>query len=142
MPLPSAHHCDCRRKHDSTSTTESTQHTAASMQHTTESTQHTAVGAHSVGLQAADREKTLRVSRDILNFTSEAVMMHITCLNLSRKAAKELLDRTRDAGIKNLLVLRGGVLPHPQIFDALIHAAAAIALSSRSCSCCLLLCRE
>merc|ERR1712166_1047535 len=43
-------------------------------------------------------------------------MMHITCLNLSRKAAKDLLDRTRDAGIRNLFVLRGD--PGPRKFKA------------------------
>eukprot|EP00656_Telonema_subtile_P011773 TRINITY_DN15868_c0_g1_i1.p1 TRINITY_DN15868_c0_g1~~TRINITY_DN15868_c0_g1_i1.p1 ORF type:complete len:687 (+),score=108.24 TRINITY_DN15868_c0_g1_i1:79-2139(+) len=59
------------------------------------------------GATAADREKTLRVSSDILNFTKQTVMMHITCLNLSRKAAKELLERARGAGIRNLLVLKG-----------------------------------
>lgn len=62
--------------------------------------------------QAQDREKTLRVAKEILAFTGETVMMHITCLALSRKAATELLQSTRDAGIRNLLVLRGGEHEH------------------------------
>ena len=56
----------------------------------------------------------MRVAKEILGFTGVDVMMHITCLNLSRKAATELLERTREIGIRNLLVLRGD--PGPRKF--------------------------
>lgn len=45
----------------------------------------------------------------MLNFCGLETMLHITCANQSIDELKANLQKAKDAGIRNLLALRGGM---------------------------------
>jgi len=83
------------------------------------------------GAGGSTRERTLEyglILRDRFGFE---VMPHLTCVGHTRAELRAVLDRLRDAGFRNLMVLRGDppkgeaeFKPHP---DGLRHASELVA---------------
>lgn len=60
-----------------------------------------------VTARAGNLEDTLSLCRDIIRFCNVDVMMHVTCAGLSRADMIDFLSRALEAGITNVLALRG-----------------------------------
>ena len=60
---------------------------------------------------AADN-KTVGIARKIKDNFGVEPMVHLTCLHYSRQEISELLKQFEDAGIENILALRGDVNPN------------------------------
>ncbi len=63
------------------------------------------------GGSAADN-KTVGIARKIKDNFGVEPMVHLTCLHYSRQEISELLKQFEDAGIENILALRGDVNPN------------------------------
>ncbi len=63
------------------------------------------------GGSAADN-KTVGIARKIKDNYGVEPMVHLTCLHYSRQEISELLKQFEDAGIENILALRGDVNPN------------------------------
>ncbi|EQC29939.1 methylenetetrahydrofolate reductase (NADPH) [Saprolegnia diclina VS20] len=50
---------------------------------------------------------TLEISANVQKFSGLEMLMHLTCTNMSRGSIKNALDAAKDAGIQNILALRG-----------------------------------
>lgn len=50
---------------------------------------------------------TLEIAKTVQQFSAAEVMMHLTCTNLSVTQILEILELTKQAGIRNILALRG-----------------------------------
>ena len=62
--------------------------------------------------------KTIAIARKIKDNYGVEPMVHLTCLHYSREEIKEILKQFEDAGIENILALRGDVNPNvPQKHD-------------------------
>jgi len=59
------------------------------------------------GAGGSTREKTVDLTARIRRETGIEAMAHFTCVGHSRDEAREVLGRIRDAGIENVLTLRG-----------------------------------
>jgi methylenetetrahydrofolate reductase (NADPH) len=57
--------------------------------------------------QAGLCESTLELCKYITNYLGMEVLMHITCTGMTREYIISALDRAKDAGIRNILALRG-----------------------------------
>lgn len=62
------------------------------------------------GAGGSTADLTLELSSSAQNFCGLEVMMHLTCTNLPKQSIKKALLEARDAGISNILALRGGKL--------------------------------
>ncbi|CAK9102743.1 Methylenetetrahydrofolate reductase [Durusdinium trenchii] len=67
--------------------------------------------------RSGSAEDTLELCQDILRFCGVDVMMHLTCVGMTKEDVVSLLTRAKQAGIRNVLALRGD-LPQPQGGDA------------------------
>lgn len=56
---------------------------------------------------AASPEETLELCKSVQSFVGLDTMMHIACAKLSRDKAKRILDEAKEAGIRNILAIRG-----------------------------------
>ena len=52
-------------------------------------------------------EKTLEIASNTQKYCGVDVMMHLTCTNLTRSKIRTILARAKEAGIQNILALRG-----------------------------------
>ncbi len=59
------------------------------------------------GAGGSTNETTLTLSKNAQLFFGLDVMMHLTCANMSEEGLRAALDHARDAGIRNILALRG-----------------------------------
>jgi methylenetetrahydrofolate reductase (NADPH) len=58
-------------------------------------------------------ESTIEMCSHIVNYMGLDVLMHITCTGMTRDFIISALDRAKEAGIRNILALRGDP-PHGQ----------------------------
>ena len=59
------------------------------------------------GAGGSTSDTTLTLSKNAQQFFGLDVMMHLTCANMSEESLRTALDHARDAGIRNILALRG-----------------------------------
>lgn len=59
------------------------------------------------GAGGTTSDTTLTLSKNAQQFFGLDVMMHITCANMSETRLRSAMDHARDAGIRNILALRG-----------------------------------
>ncbi len=59
------------------------------------------------GAGGSTRDKTLRIVQEIQDNHQLTAMSHLTCVNATKAALGRYLEQARDAGIKNILALRG-----------------------------------
>jgi methylenetetrahydrofolate reductase (NADPH) len=59
------------------------------------------------GAGGGTRERTHRLVEDLLTNTSMTPMAHLTAVSHTRAQLTEILERHRDAGVRNILALRG-----------------------------------
>ena len=83
------------------------------------------------GAGGSTREKTVAITRRIKREAGIEAMAHLTCVGHGREEIGALLDEYEDAGIENIMALRGDpprgdteFVPHPQGFS---HANELIA---------------
>lgn len=82
------------------------------------------------GAGGGTRDKTLEITRRIKSELGIESMAHLTCVGHSKAELKTVLDKIRDAGIENIIALRGdpprgatSFQPHP---DGFAHAAELV----------------
>jgi methylenetetrahydrofolate reductase (NADPH) len=59
------------------------------------------------GAGGSTRDRTIRITSEIINHTKIPTVAHLTCVGSTRDELIEILGRYRDAGIQNILALRG-----------------------------------
>lgn len=59
------------------------------------------------GAGGSTRDKTLNIVNQIQAVHSLTGMMHLTCVNSTKEQLREVIERARAAGIRNILALRG-----------------------------------
>lgn len=59
------------------------------------------------GAGGSTSDRTLEISANLQKYFGLDVLMHLTCTNISVEELDEVLDRARDAGLRNILALRG-----------------------------------
>ncbi len=59
------------------------------------------------GAGGSTRDKTLKIVQEIQNVHNLTAMSHLTCVNATEADLRNYLDQARDAGIRNILALRG-----------------------------------
>ena len=52
-------------------------------------------------------DRTLEMSAYVQKYFGINVLMHLTCTGMTRAQMRDALKKTQDAGIKNILALRG-----------------------------------
>jgi methylenetetrahydrofolate reductase (NADPH) len=85
------------------------------------------------GAGGSTRQRTLELVTAIKKQTGIEAMAHLTCIGHRRGELEELVDRFADAGIENLIALRGdrpkdGALPEVPAGERLDYAAQLVAL--------------
>uniref|UniRef100_A0A7S3Z0N0 methylenetetrahydrofolate reductase (NADH) n=1 Tax=Lotharella globosa TaxID=91324 RepID=A0A7S3Z0N0_9EUKA len=65
------------------------------------------------GAGGSTAKLTLEISSNVQNYCATDVLMHLTCTNMPRDSVKDALDKAKEAGIRNILALRGDP-PHGQ----------------------------
>ncbi len=85
------------------------------------------------GAGGSMRQKTLELVKRLKRESEVEAMAHVTCVGASRDELAALLDEIADAGIQNVLALRGDpprgektFVPHPEGFA---HASELVALA-------------
>ena len=93
------------------------------------------------GTAGSTRRQTVELVTRLRQHYGLEAMAHLTCAGASQDALRAILQRLDDAGIENLLALRGdpppgekSFAPHP---DGLAHASELIALARRHFSFCI-----
>jgi methylenetetrahydrofolate reductase (NADPH) len=69
------------------------------------------------GAGGRTRDRTIEVVTRIKRVTGIEAMAHLTCVGHSREELATLLDRFRDAGVENVLALRGDPPPGQATFE-------------------------
>lgn len=59
------------------------------------------------GADGSTQKLTTEISKNVQNYCSSECMMHLTCTNMPRESIKDALEAAKEAGIKNILALRG-----------------------------------
>ncbi|MFT4571081.1 MAG: methylenetetrahydrofolate reductase (NADPH) [Hyphomicrobiaceae bacterium] len=84
------------------------------------------------GAGGSTRDRTLDLVSFVKNDVGIEAMAHLTCVGASREEISSVLDRLQDAGIENVIALRGDppkgeteFVPHP---DGLTHATELVHL--------------
>lgn len=65
------------------------------------------------GAGGSTAQKTLEICATAQKYCGLETMMHLTCTNMPRSQIDEALRQAKDAGIQNILALRGGNPPSP-----------------------------
>ena len=86
------------------------------------------------GAGGGTRDRTIRITSEITARTNIPTVAHLTCVGSTRVELIEILDRYRDAGIKNILALRGDPVGGPRapwtaVDGGLTHADELITLA-------------
>ena len=86
------------------------------------------------GAGGGTRDRTIRITSEITARTKIPTVAHLTCVGSTRIELIEILDRYRDAGIKNILALRGDPVGGPRapwtaVDGGLTHADELITLA-------------
>lgn len=86
------------------------------------------------GAGGGTRDRTIRITSEITARTNIPTVAHLTCVGSTRFELIEILDRYRDAGIKNILALRGDPVGGPRapwtaVDGGLTHADELITLA-------------
>ena len=86
------------------------------------------------GAGGGTRDRTIRITSEITARTKIPTVAHLTCVGSTRVELIEILDRYRDAGIKNILALRGDPVGGPRapwtaVDGGLTHADELITLA-------------
>lgn len=64
---------------------------------------------HPAGNPSGDSEtSSLTIATAALNYCGLDTVLHMTCAEQSTESIRKSLERTKDAGIRNILALRGG----------------------------------
>lgn len=63
------------------------------------------------GAGGSTAKETLGISASAQQFCSSEVMMHLTCTQMTVQQIRKALTQAKDAGIRNILALRGDPLP-------------------------------
>ncbi len=85
------------------------------------------------GAGGTTRDRTIRIVQRIAEETELTSVAHLTTVLTERAEMRALLDRLRDAGVQNILALRGDAPTHvapdqPVHLDGLNHASDLVAL--------------
>eukprot|EP00954_Amorphochlora_amoebiformis_P016399 1285423-Amorphochlora_amoeboformis.AAC.1 len=59
------------------------------------------------GTGGSTAKLTLEISKNVQNYCATDVLMHLTCTNMPKGEVKDALDKAKEAGIRNILALRG-----------------------------------
>jgi methylenetetrahydrofolate reductase (NADPH) len=94
------------------------------------------------GAGGTTRDRTVRVTERIASETTLTPVAHLTCVGHSRDELRTIVGRYADAGVRNVLALRGDPIggvgqpwqPHPDGFD---HAVDLVRLVRRLGSFCV-----
>lgn len=64
---------------------------------------------HPAGNPGGDQEtSSMAIASAALNYCGLETMLHMTCVNQSRELVTRHLEKAKNAGVKNILALRGG----------------------------------
>jgi methylenetetrahydrofolate reductase (NADPH) len=66
------------------------------------------------GAGGSTRDRTIRITSEIINHTKIPTVAHLTCVGSTRDELIEILGKYRDAGIQNILALRGDPIGGPR----------------------------
>jgi len=66
------------------------------------------------GAGGSTRDRTIRITSEIINHTKIPTVAHLTCVGSTRDELIEILGKYRDAGIQNILALRGDPVGGPR----------------------------
>ncbi len=82
------------------------------------------------GAGGGTRDRTHRLVVDILEQTSMPPMAHLTTVSHTRAELRDILERYRDAGVRNIMALRGDApADADEVFYAVEHAAGLVELA-------------
>ena len=70
--------------------------------------------------------KTIQIASDIKNKYGIESVAHLTCKNMSKSQAVEILDRLQENSIDNILALRGDILDESSSLEDFNHASELI----------------
>mmetsp|Transcript_1827 Transcript_1827/g.4212 ORF Transcript_1827/g.4212 Transcript_1827/m.4212 type:complete len:622 (+) Transcript_1827:238-2103(+) len=59
------------------------------------------------GAGGSTSKLTLEISKNVQNYCATDVLMHLTCTNMPKGDVKNALEKAKEAGIRNILALRG-----------------------------------
>ena len=87
------------------------------------------------GAGGSTRDRTIRITSEITEHTKLPVVAHLTCVGSTRDELVEILARYKDAGIHNILALRGDPTggpraPWTQTPGGLNHAEELVSLAA------------
>ena len=92
------------------------------------------------GAGGGTRDKTICIVQRVKRELGIESMAHLTCVGHSREELKQILDRIRDAGIENVIALRGdppkgeqSFTPHPDGFQHAVELTRFIRSSYPFC---------
>ena len=87
------------------------------------------------GAGGSTRDRTIEITRYVKNEVGLEAMAHLTCVGAARQELEQVLDRLQEAGIENVIALRGdppqgedSFQPHP---EGLAHATDLVSLIRR-----------
>jgi len=82
------------------------------------------------GAGGSTRDRTHRIVVDLLEHTTMTPMAHLTSVSHTRAELRDLLERYRDAGVQNILALRGDPpKDEPEARHELAHAIELVELA-------------
>jgi methylenetetrahydrofolate reductase (NADPH) len=66
------------------------------------------------GAGGSTRDRTIRITSEIINHTKIPTVAHLTCVGSTKDELIDILGKYRDAGIQNILALRGDPVGGPR----------------------------
>ena len=91
---------------------------------------HPAFVSCTYGAGGGTSRYTVEIAQDIME-EGVASMAHLTCISSTRDTVKDQIGRIRDAGIENILALRGDIpegmdFPHPRYYEHAVQLVEEI----------------
>ena len=91
---------------------------------------HPAFVSCTYGAGGGTSRYTVEIAQDIMD-EGVASMAHLTCISSTRDTVKDQIGRIRDAGIENILALRGDIpegmdFPHPRYYEHAVQLVEEI----------------